>query len=600
MVRTYFRDSSARRNEITFQRSNRSAFTLVEMLVAVALVLLMMSIFAEVFAIATSSMSRQKGLAENDQRARMVTTLINSDFRKRTFRDVIPYVPVAAGTATDLVGYMCYSENSTTNDNDDVLRLTINTANVQQDLDPDAYLLYGKATLLAGLAANPNQPEGDDGPFITALSNGVDSTGQSTAAEVVWFLRNGNLYRRMVLIRQPYRSDVPVDLGDPTTGNPPTSTPLISGPYPGNFYSDFDYSAFFNTASNRPQFHSYASLRPAVGAGSYNLGLAVNIDASLTIPHLRFGHSLTVSAGFPREFTNTGEFIGSFTHQETSDPAFQYPGKQPSGMSDPFTRTLTLDPTTKAVAEYQNGSRIGQDLLLSNVLSFDVKIWDEGAGNGPDGQPGFAGIDDDRNGTIDNLEERGAPVLPDLSAPLRKDIGSLSDDGDWVDLGHNITTGYYCAANNSNPAYGNRFDTWSAASALASPPFQAMRYVSSTSSAGANAPYRSRSTWQKDTAYTAGTIVLPNDVLGRYPANPHAYMCLVDGTSGPTEPPWDKTTDYAKYPEVPTNPMLTGAYWIALPNLVAVKSLRIQIRYLDISSGLVKDLTLIQSLRDKL
>lgn len=599
MVRTFFRDSSAGRNDIAYLRSNRSGFTLVEMLVAVALVLLMMSIFAEVFAIATSSMSRQKGLAENDQRARMVTTLVNADFRKRTFRDVIPFVPTAAGTVTDLVGYMCYSENSATSDNDDVLRLTINTANVQQDLDPDAYLLYGRAKLLGGgLAADPNQPEGDDGSFVTT----GDSTGQSTAAEVVWFLRNGNLYRRMLLIRQPYRSDAPAEMGDPTSGNPPSITPLIATTYPGNFYSDFDYSAFFNTdmAINRPQFHRFASLRPAVGAGAYNLGLSFPIDASLTIPHLRFGHSLTVSTGIPREFTNTGEFIGSFTHEETSHSTFQYPGSQPAAMSDPFSRSLTLDPTTKAVTAYQGGSRIGQDLLLSNVLSFDVKIWDEGAGNGPDGQPGFAGIDDDRDGTIDNPEERGAPVLPDLSAPLRKDIGSLSDDGDWVDLGHSITTGYYCAANNSNPAYGNRFDTWSAASALASPPFQAMRYVLGTSSAGSNAPYRVKSTWQKDTAYTAGTIILPNDVLGRFPANPHAYMCLVDGTSGPTEPLWDRTTDYAKYPETPTNSMLTGAYWMALPNLVAVKSLRIQIRYLDISSGLIKDLTLVQSLRDKL
>ena len=54
----------------------RQAFTLVEMMIAVALVLLMMSLFAEIFSVAIGSMSRSKGVAENDQRARMVLTIL--------------------------------------------------------------------------------------------------------------------------------------------------------------------------------------------------------------------------------------------------------------------------------------------------------------------------------------------------------------------------------------------------------------------------------------------------------------------------------------------------------------------------------------------
>ena len=52
-----------------------AGFTLVEMLVSVACVLLMMSMFAQIFQMATGSLSQQRGLAENDQKARMITPL---------------------------------------------------------------------------------------------------------------------------------------------------------------------------------------------------------------------------------------------------------------------------------------------------------------------------------------------------------------------------------------------------------------------------------------------------------------------------------------------------------------------------------------------
>lgn len=584
--------------------SNRDAgFTLVEMLIAVALVLLMMTLFAEVFSIATGSMSRQKGLAENDQRARMVATLLNSDLRKRTFRDVVPYSPGVSTAAhnANREGYICYSENTVGDDTDDVLRLTIDTSRSEQDLVPEAYVLFGKATELGSRSTHPNQPDGDDGVF-TGASN---SSGQSTMAEVVWFLRNGNLYRRMVLIRKPYRDDVTE--GTPTTSNPPTSTPLIGGSYSagtGNFYTDFDYSAFFNTGLSRPQFHDAASLRPAKGVGTYNLGLGFPVDASLTIPHLRFGHSLTISSGAPRETTNTGAFIGCFTHTETSSPSFQHPGSNTAGMSDPFTRALTLDPTTQAIIEYPAGTRMAEDLLLSNVLSFDIKIWDDAAGNGPDQAPGFAGVDDDGDGSIDNnSEERGGSV----PASNLNERGAPCDDGDWVDVGHSNWPGYYFKAtsdpNGANTAYGNRFDTWTAAQALSDPaPYQAMRFVPPGTRAAANFPFRERDRWQMDHNYNPGDIVLPTGALGAAPAHEFAFLCIGAGQSASTEPIWP-TSVWATLQENPLPPPIpppVGVTWQAIPNLPPVKGIRIQIRYLDISSGLVKDLTLVESLRDQL
>ena len=76
----------------------RPAFTLVEMLVSVAIVLLMMLLFAEIFRLATSSMTTQRGIAENDQRARSAQTVIKADIDSRTFKRLVPFsdIPIVA------------------------------------------------------------------------------------------------------------------------------------------------------------------------------------------------------------------------------------------------------------------------------------------------------------------------------------------------------------------------------------------------------------------------------------------------------------------------------------------------------------------------
>ena len=62
-------------------RFGRSGFTLVEMLVSVALVLLMMSLFASIFSMASGSVSTQRGISNHDQKARALdrkSTRLNS------------------------------------------------------------------------------------------------------------------------------------------------------------------------------------------------------------------------------------------------------------------------------------------------------------------------------------------------------------------------------------------------------------------------------------------------------------------------------------------------------------------------------------------
>ena len=69
----------------------RSAFTLIEMLIAVTLVLLMMGLFAQIFGLAAETVSTRKGMASNDQKSRLLADRIKKDLDARTMDVVYPF-----------------------------------------------------------------------------------------------------------------------------------------------------------------------------------------------------------------------------------------------------------------------------------------------------------------------------------------------------------------------------------------------------------------------------------------------------------------------------------------------------------------------------
>jgi hypothetical protein len=445
------------------------------MLVATLLISLLMLMFAEVFTLASGSLAKQRGVAENDQRARMVTTLLRSDVERRTFRSVLPFLPgepVPMPADADFAlrdyaarrGYFYVSENDPDSDADDVLQMTI-------EIGANDAPLYGVSAFNFG-AGERNQPVWDDGDF----NNGATS---ATQAEVVWFLRNGNLYRRMLVLRQPLVTTAPLQ-PQPAGGPPDFFNPASATPYPAGrvFWRDFDYSAHHNAGVGYAWFHGADWLTndgaPALPAAADDLGW----------PRFRFGHNH--ADGQPREFLNAvspgSAWIGRFVHEETSHAAFVYPQ---SAAGNPMDRATLLTLGTDAiVTAFSAGPRRGEDLVLSNVLAFDVKVWDEAlaafvdvghgipggdyrqtaatnrhlatvltygptdapatnrvfdtwhptydhngdnaadhppfraARPGPDGQPGVAGADDDGNGTTDDPTELGWPGSDDVVVPL--------------------------------------------------------------------------------------------------------------------------------------------------------------------------------------
>lgn len=607
----------------------RGGFTLVEMLVSVALVILMMSLFAEIFSTSTNLMTRQKGLAENDQRARLVMRLLETDLNCRTFRgDIVPFTPgmdtSLLPNISDLQGYFSISENDPGDNSDDVLRLTVDLNNYADGSTVKTTLpaFYGKATELNNLPSHPNQPEGDDG--LIAATNNV---GMSNLAEVVYFLRGGRLYRRQMLIREPYLNGKTGEKAQPMAAD--DATLMITGNYPvagtSTFWGQFDYSAFFYGDQGHVHFHHTDSLsnRSTDAVFQLDSSSTTQYPISLGIPNLRFGGSTNSGLGTPpREYVgpSNSDFIGAFTHEETSyangsPQGFLYPGYPNNTMSpnDPHVRTdLTLN-ATGTVDQYANGSRLGEELLLPNVLSFDVKVWDPGVSDGPDGAPGFAGagIDEDFSGVGDDSNrERGFPFPP--MTGMDTQWGALSDDGDWRDLGHSDQSGFFSGNQGVTPArlrnavvpstnFGNRFDTWHPfqgddgmgnAVSLGLPPYRPMYFVPHTNLLDGTHQYWNRAyssliinEW---TNTSTDTIVFPPAITAREQGYRWAFVRI--GPQSAAEPNWTQATSYG------TLAASTNTQWRAIPNWVPLRAIKIHIQYLDPSSGLIKDLTFVKGL----
>lgn len=524
--------------------SHRRAFTLVEMLVSTALVVIMMAMFATIFQLAAGAIGTQRGIATNDQRARTLVTILRNDLKGRSFRNLIPYHPGETDPGNDgpldfdnRRGYFYISENDIYNDADDVLQFTV-------DFTEGGELIFGNAFPLGDVTqmdANQNQPEWDDGQD----TNGI---GTSNAAEVSYFVRNGNLYRRVLLLRSPLDEMAVTQPTDDALGMAPPDDeffyPMYAGTlaYPtdynsGNgfdpaavtFWNDFDYSAHFDATAGVRFHHSTLALDndPLGGSSEFPLGIPANRfghDHATGQPHEFFddpGADLTFGAGM--DDVANSLFFGRFTHEETSHPFFQYPAgasndgtnqinDDGSGSGNPMALGATINRLTLSDsvavgvgpddqlgtaddASFAGGARRAEDVLLTNVHSFDVKIWDDGAGdfvdignvdfefgffnirenrqpdygpkgtagNGPDGQPGRTGTgtdadDDDSSGTADDVWGPGGDGQPGLAGIDDDGINGIDDAGELGWKGSDDTT--EVGFPGSDDVVNRVFDTW--------------------------------------------------------------------------------------------------------------------------------------------
>jgi hypothetical protein len=298
------------------------------------------------------------------------------------------------------------------------------------------------------------------------------------------------------------------------------------------------------------------------------------------MPRNRFGHqrlklnpnpappTYILAEGRPREFVGPANdiFIGRFTQHETSDTDFNYPQGFSTGNINPMdpTTTLTMSPngSVQPFHDELTGTRRGEDILLTNVHSFDVKVWDY--------------------------------VLRD-----------------FVDVGHaNPLGAFYFDSSNPNsqidsnlqPAFGpqpvnfgkNRmFDTWHPKydmdqdGATDVPPYLPLKFDPKLGNA---------TPWEPSHSYAVDEVVVPMKYRGTSPSQPiprHlAFKCVGAGTSGGSEPSWPLLSQDSTFV------IDGGVTWQPIYNLQALKAIKITIRYLDVSSDQMRQVTLIQSLVD--
>lgn len=172
----------------------RRGLTLVEMLVVVGLTVLMMTIIAQIFGATTTSFQVARAIQEIDQDLRAVEGTIKRDLLGATARMTPPLNP------KDNLGYFEYGENEFADaqgeDSDDYLAFTTRST--------DGNLFLGR--YLPPPAPVPGQPPFAAGPDVRGTNLSVAPTiTTSDTAEVIYFLRNGNLYRRVFLVKPALR-----------------------------------------------------------------------------------------------------------------------------------------------------------------------------------------------------------------------------------------------------------------------------------------------------------------------------------------------------------------------------------------------------------
>lgn len=575
------------------------AFTLVEMLVATTLVVLIMMMFSQIYGTTIQTITLQRGIGNNDQKARSLNTIILNDLRARTYRQATStygaakgIVPLAPGDEP-LVdpdrqkGYFYFSENDPLNDTDDVLQFTamIATAATVGDQSADSTKVYlGRAANLPNDPTDPdnlssNQPDLDD-----KLG---DHLGQSRAAEITYFMRSGNLYRRILLLRDPISGTATTDLQPeyengtrifgvptaPTVRDYTNATTSLN-----NFYTVFDYSAsrFFDDTSSGTSylwFNSIDSLLNTNESADHKpIALPWNRFGFYNNPQSAGAIPNNVDHGCPREYeisTNANSrFIGRYTSEETSNLNMGWPGRFTESMNRSVS--APINPSTYTVNTFAGGARMAEDLLLTNVEAFNIEYYD-------DNSQQFTSLSTNSSGTT----------------PLNS----------W--------------SRNNNPTYGpllypasgrinNVFDTWHP---------QAFTVTSASTSTVTQPPVRpligtgtSYDTWN-DIPVAPATVNVGDTVLiqSLQPLPPGSgrnssivYRAIRAGAKGPTEPSFPFTFDniVTELPgDLNMNGDLTddGVIWQCIDNRIGLKAIQITIRFRDPGKGLPKQVTLVHS-----
>ena len=411
-------------------------YTLVELLAATTLTLVMMGMVVTIFGTVTRVVSDSRAVLEMTERLRGAKARLQNDLECLTVVVSPPRDPAANEGYFEIIEGRIGPVVPPAPWPVDAASLGITDVPVPVDADTgmaDTTVRDFDDILMFTVRSRKDPFIGRYGYYDTAASQFKFVTIESHEAEVAWFVRGHTLYRRVRLIAPHVLADLDVVGSDGVVG-PADLTALRVDTSTYGFFGVYDISA-----------------RPATDAAGNN-GWVPNTLGDLTIRENRFGHRVHPADGNALYRLESWGQMGLPTLRECSHPnwmtwtnvnsrpgfpvpvsqidLWNYPHPwQPLNAGDP----PVVEPVTGTVLQYGNmgnvigyeGPRVAEDVILTNVIGFDVKVWDPQA-------PILRGVND-----------LGTPLdLTDESA--RPDYGSIGSvhlaQGDF---GYNLALAHY-------------------------------------------------------------------------------------------------------------------------------------------------------------
>jgi type II secretory pathway component PulJ len=315
---------------------SRFGFTLVELLVATALSLLLLGTVITLFGNVSESITESRSMLEVADRLRLTVERLQLDLAGAT---VMVNPPGQPGNNS---GYLEYIEGPVGLSSTMVLPSAVANNTEFGTATPDSSIGDFDDVLMLTTHSNGR-------PFVGKF--GGTGTIQSDVAEVAWFIRGRTLHRRVLLVA-------------PNADLSAVASPL-------GFYVNNDISARWNSSTSK---------------------MAANTLADLTRRERRFAHGSAFPSlpanGCDWKWTTSGNTFPTLpTMNECSTTGWstEAPGQTRSLATnlDFWTNDATHRIADNAFIGGANaGSRMADDIILNNVIGFDVKAWDPTANGG--------------------------------------------------------------------------------------------------------------------------------------------------------------------------------------------------------------------------
>lgn len=405
------------------RREPRFAFTLIEVMTATVITLLIMAAVSQLFAFVTDSVNDSRATVEMQQRIRTSKQLLQSDLAGITATTLPPlrpdqnfgYLEIVEGPIGPVYNTVSNASYRNFGFSDQVTGATGSSSFANETIeDPDDFIMF--------TARAQNEP------FVGKWSSGF---ARSPYAEIAWFLRGNTLYRRVLLI-------IPgVDINQYNYATRDFYANYdLSSHQEGGVY-DRRAQPFDSTSGgsagviSRPRV--YSNTLGDLTKREYRYG-----HQPLAFPHdSRFwGRVSSVSSATGQVSGSPSPAPGMMlpTLQETAHQDWPFPMYEPQGGPysratginstavyvpassdifrvwiapsqnkpslatgvsfstpvvggylvltggyDPWTVTSNgLTGTNTGFSNYNNSRRFTDDVVLTNVLSFDIKVWDPG------------------------------------------------------------------------------------------------------------------------------------------------------------------------------------------------------------------------------